>query len=410
MLRRSALAALLAAAPAAAPGSQARLGWWDRAIEGRAGHYWIKTDLEPADAQRIAAHLELVHQEYARRLAGLPPRAPAALNVLLFERREDYMDVLQQRFGVDPAGTGGMFFDTPSGSALALFTEGLPRRRVLHVLQHEGFHQFGYSRFGADLPPWLNEGLAELFGHAVVVDRGLAPGLVNPRVLRSVQEAIELGTYVPFERMLAMGPRAWSEALRTDRAGALYHQAWSMVHFLVYGDSGRYVTRFEAYLRMVNAGFPSPHAFRTAFETDDVESFEKRWKEHVLAAVPSAYATALERIEFLAEGALELGRRGASSPRTLDELGAALRAIGFACDLRTHAAGAVLRSDDPEMYRIPRDGLCREQPVFVVAPAKPAPAGVTMPPSISTEHLEPRDLAVRWLRHPETGGFGYEVE
>ena len=38
-----------------------------------------------------------------------------------------------------------------------------------HVAQHEGFHQFAWSRFAEDLPVWVNEGMAEFFGESVIV-------------------------------------------------------------------------------------------------------------------------------------------------------------------------------------------------------------------------------------------------
>ena len=45
---------------------------------------------------------------------------------------------------------------------------------------------------------------------------------------------------------------------------------------------------------------------------DDVESFETRWKEFALAAKPSAFVSAMEKIEFLAEGAVIVSEADAS--------------------------------------------------------------------------------------------------
>jgi len=144
--------------------------WWSGLRprpRGRSAQYWVKTDLPAEQANTLAQHLNLMHAEYAAHLASLPARAPTPLNVLLFADREDYLETLRLRYGIHAAGTGGMFFVNPSGTALALWTGDLSRRRALHVLRHEGFHQFGYSRFGTDLPLWVNEGLAELFGASV---------------------------------------------------------------------------------------------------------------------------------------------------------------------------------------------------------------------------------------------------
>ncbi|MHC4127875.1 MAG: hypothetical protein ACYSUA_06840, partial [Planctomycetota bacterium] len=98
-------------------------------------------------------------------------------------------------------------------------------------------------------------------------------------MLDEVRTALELGTYVPFDRMLAMTAQQWSEALAGGKAAGLYSQSWSMVHFLLYGDGGQYRQRFERYLRLVNAGHLSREAFARAFETEDFDAFERRWKE-----------------------------------------------------------------------------------------------------------------------------------
>jgi hypothetical protein len=148
------LIALGLAVPLAGQERQAMLPWWRRAPERQVGHYWIKTDLPAEQAEALAAHLNLMYGEYAGRLASLPARAPTPMNVLLFAERIDYVETLRRRYGVEADDTGGMFFVNPRGTALALWTGALPRRRVLHVLRHEGFHQFAYSRFGGSMKGW----------------------------------------------------------------------------------------------------------------------------------------------------------------------------------------------------------------------------------------------------------------
>jgi hypothetical protein len=413
------LIAVWLAGPLAGQQRQALFPWWDRAPQRQVGHYSVKTDLPAEEAGALARHLNLMYGEYTGRLASLPARAPTPMNVLLFADRLDYEETLRRRYGVHADGTGGMFFVKTLGTGLAVWTDGLPRRRVLHVLRHEGFHQFAYSRFGTDLPLWVNEGLAEIFGASVVVDGNLLVGQPSARMLDAVRSSIELGTAVPFDRMLAMTAQQWSEALARDTAAGLYTQSWSMVHFLIYGDGGRYRDRFERYLRLVNAGHLSREAFVRAFETDDFKAFEQRWRESVASVAAGSLITALERLEFLAEGALELGRRGVF-PQELGELQEGLVAIDFSLALRDHAMAVELRPDG-RMFTIPPTGASREggyEPVFVVSrpklhqltrreraleEAKPTPS------VIETMFLKPRDLAVRWIRNDDGASFTYDI-
>ena len=186
--------------------------WWSRTAEIQVGHYWIRTDLPADRANELAQHMNIMYDEFARRLAALPARAPAPMTVLLFENSIDYLETLQFKYGIDATGTGGMFFVKPSGTALALWVGDLPTRRIEHVIQHEGFHQFAWSRFGGDLPLWVNEGLAEFFGEAVIVDRKLVIGQSQPRVINAVKNAIETESYIPFPQMLSVSRDEWGLA------------------------------------------------------------------------------------------------------------------------------------------------------------------------------------------------------
>jgi hypothetical protein len=192
-----------------------------------------------------------------------------------------------------------------------------------------------------------------------------------------------------------------------------------MVQFLVYGDGGRYVTAFEQYLKLINTGVLSEAAFVRAFETDDIDAFENRWRQYAVLARPSSFLTALERMEFLAEGARELAQRGTIAG-SLDELREALAAIAFSYSYSRHALAVDLRPGR-EMYRIPwaGDDDFEQRPVFVVKRPKfyqmprrerPLEEANPTPPSIRTEFLHPRDIEVRWSREPDTNIFRYEIE
>lgn len=397
---------------------QAEEPWWERSFVAGSEHYWIRTDLPRSDAQAVARHLDAMYEEYSRRLASLPQRAPMKLNVYLFKSRRDYELTLRARFGVDTARTGGVFFMTNTDSGLALWTEHLSERRIKHVLQHEGFHQFAFSRFGNDLPLWANEGLAEFFGQAVLVGGTLVTGQADQRTLLRLKDSIKEKTYTPFDEMISFSTEQWRAEMASGEEGLLYDQSWSMVHFLVYAQNGRWVGAFERYLRMINNGLTSSEAYRRAFETSETDAFEQRWRQFLREAVPSAFITALERIEFLAEGALELARRGIF-PESLDDIRRELIAIDFTYRFAKHGRIVTLEATDDDVYRIPHVGRSKHQPVFLVSrlnlrqltrrqriieEENPTPSIIT------TEDLKPRGLAIDWRRGNENSTFSYRIE
>jgi hypothetical protein len=402
--------------------SQRRGSWSDRTPALWSKFYLIKTDLPLGEARSYGRHLDRMYEQYARRLADLPPRTKEELNVYIFAKRDDYLETMLSRFRIDARGTGGMFFVKSTGSGLAFWTGSLPVRRIHHVIQHEGFHQFAYSRFGADLPTWVNEGLAEFFGEAVLIGDRLVLGQSTPRVIETVRSAIASDRSIPFDHMLGMSLDQWNTRLGGEQAALLYHQAWSMVHFLVYGEGARFQPPFERYLRLVNSGLASEPAFVRVFGAD-VGAFERRWKAYAREARPAAFVTALERIEFLAEGAMAATRSDHESDEdpvtTLAELRAKLRAIQFTHTLDHHGRSDLVTAADDANFEIPVIDENGPAPRFVVEPTKHRRLTRRQrfllerhptPPAIRTENLRPRDLAVRWIHDQETGEVRYRIE
>lgn len=391
--------------------------WWARAVEQSVGSYWFKTDLPKPQAKRLARHMNTMFREYDRRLSRLPPRAPQRLNVLMFRTRDDYERTLQARFNIDASGSGGMSFGTPQGTGLAFWTEDLSSRRVQHVMQHEGFHQFAASRFGTDLPMWINEGLAELFGQAIAARNGLILGQRPTRVVEPLRRAVERDEYVPFREMLSMNPVRWNERVRGRDAAMLYDQAWSMVHFLVYAEQGRWRSDFERYLRLINGGTESDAAFREAFGTDDVDAFEQRWRDYVLAMKPSAFITAVDRIERIAAGMSEL-RRSDALPDSLEQLRTALAELDTSSP-PDRFGGHAITGEVGYILEIPGDELTTgAAPAFELRPfdARRLPLRERRreqtdptPPSIATVNLKPHDIEIVWTRTGEPGLFRHEM-
>jgi hypothetical protein len=420
----SILTALLASAPAlvagdacAAPQSpSAREIRWNPGPEIKSRHYRILSDLGQDETRAYVQHLDLIFEEYARRLASLEQRAPEIPYVMMFAREQDYLDVLRNRYGVNGTGSGGMFFITPAGAALAFFTEGLPRSRVLHVIQHEGFHQYAHSKFVGQLPPWLNEGLAEYFGEAIVIDGRVVVGQASIGPVESIRKAIEEGRTIDFLRLLTMTGDEWNANVRGGDAAIQYMQSWSIVQYLSWADGGRYQGRFEAYLRLIHGGMPSDRAFVQAFGTNDLAQFEGAWKEWARKAKPSSLGTAAMRLTFMAEGLQELSRDGIKVD-SFDELLAKLRERNFTTEVSIHGRTERVEANE-RILEIPKDELAREQPVFDMIPPvfkrqttadRKREADHPTPPVITTRGLQPRELVLKWTRL-KSGAFEYEIE
>lgn len=411
---------LLAGAGLAPPPREAVGTWWDRTQPGKgqkllqSKYYAIRSDLAVEETKEWGRHLDLMYEEYSRRLVqggGLRRRTPEILNVLLFARQQDYLDTMRTQYGVNATGSGGMFFVTQRGGGLAFFTENLSHQRVAHVAQHEGFHQFAHAFFGNDLPPWLNEGLAEFFGHSIVDGKTIVIGQAPPQTLELLRQSVTAQKYLPFVDLLQMDHARWNGAVRIGVAAQQYEQSWSMVHFLVYGNGGKYQAAFQRMLQMVNAGTRSYEAMRTAFglTTDkDINDFEAKWIEHIQSASPSTYIAARIRLEFLAEGLRTVWEKG-HRPATLQELRKELIDADFKYPMAAHGYKLTLDATDDANYMLPQDAA-NKKPVALELVPSPVPRSAAAkkleeknptPPIVRTRGMAPKDVSAQWKRRKD---------
>ncbi|MFG0283952.1 MAG: DUF1570 domain-containing protein [Phycisphaerales bacterium JB039] len=350
----------------------------------RSAHYEITTDLPRDQARAIARHMDRVYAEYDRRFGAFASRGPRQSPLRICADRDGYLEYLTSE-GINGAGSGGMFYHQGMKAGLVVDASA-GEQRMLHTLQHEGFHQFAHMRIGETIPPWANEGLAEYFGRMMDLRGRFLTGLVDERTLRAVQRAAEQRRHFPFDELLSMTGQQWSDRLRAGdpRAGLQYAQSWLVVHFLINARGGRYAGMFLEYLKAMSRGMRHAEAFRTAFGTDDIRSFEAAWLDYIAGLEPDAVTTGLQRIEFLGAGLKFLHER-AIRPATIEDLKTELRARSFTIQTTGHGAPEELSADDDAWFQppAPERPNPRQPAEFVLLPA----AGDDLPPAIELRGL-----------------------
>jgi hypothetical protein len=364
--------------------------------------YEVATNLERREAIEIAHHMDLVFREYERRLSSFGTRNSKRIRLYLLDSYDDYLAHLASE-GINGSNSGGMFFVLGGEAGLATFEEGQTRRRMLGVLQHEGFHQFAYVRIAENLPIWVNEGLAEYFEQAVLVRTRFRIGQASRTKIERLQAAIEDDKTFTFEHMLSMTPREWASRVSggDERAVTMYDQAWSMVHFLVHARNGRFAGMFEEYLRALSQGLQGEQAFERAFETDDIGSFEAAWEDYVAEMEPDPLSTVIENLEALAPMILELDARG-ERPRTVDGLRRALEESGIV--VRRFDAGLMreVRADDPALFEIPQPQRRTRPPAIEpIVPVDDEPMGLEVRGLEATVRLVWKEEGGEWVGEVE---------
>lgn len=361
-------------------------------FESRA--YILHTNLTREEALEYGEHMDLIYREYAKRFAVLQGKGRGKQNLYLLRTRRDYIEAMAE-FGIRAEASGGMFFWSPRVSGLSTWVEGLTRDQVFSTLQHEGFHQFAHSKLGSNLPLWANEGLAEYFGSAIVVKDRVRLGVVDEDRITKIRGAMEARQSLSFSELLNTTSEQWQNNMLSGSAkGSLqYDQSWSIVHFLIHGDKGRYQKAFENYLLLISRGRQHDEAFAQSFGGGDTEPFAQRWEKFIEKVEADPYSTALKRLQFLGAGLEFLAQQeGVETPADLPGLKKALQDRSFRVTWMTEAGERQVEAADETQYGYTGQ---RDKPAeFELLP--PA-EGSDLPSQITASKLKPT-ATLAWTR------------
>ena len=268
---RIAIAALLAALPAA---QWLHAGEPDRLPTGevvRVGnlfvmatrHYQVETDITPEMTRLVAEHMETLGTAYYNILRAYGRIRIPRFRVRVYRRRFDYLEVVGSRH----VNTIGLYVSARKTLYACVGNDDLDR--ILAVLRHEGWHQFIHEVI-ENIPPWVDEGLAEYFRFARVEGNKLIQGEMPARDIRMVRGFLQRGETVPLEELMQIDLRTWNQTLREEplRGSLQYRQSFTLVHFLLHADRGRYRQYLFRYLNMLEDGGSRQRAQKRAFGSD----------------------------------------------------------------------------------------------------------------------------------------------
>ena len=249
--------------------------WWHRAPVFPSRYYIVKTDLPKDEAVALARHMDLTCEAYAALFAGFKNWRPKRLELYLFASRDDYIPTLLKQFNARGEGSWGMAIPRGTSMSLAAWRGKHEIDEMKSLLQHEGFHQFAKQLF-PKLPTWANEGMAGIFERGVVAGNTLVLGAVKIGDWMRIKKALHNRTVMPFDQFFTMRRSEWNHQVREGDAHGNYLQAWSVTHFFLYANDGRYQTPFLKFLSQLNNDSPWKDAFVAAFGTPDFRAIWKR--------------------------------------------------------------------------------------------------------------------------------------
>ena len=363
-------------------------------------HYQVQTDISPAFAQLVAKHMEAIFLEYSSLFRNYG-QVTSKFRVIVYGHEADYRQAIPQGYW----GSAGIFIS--ASQVLVAHAEKRTTEDVLRTLYHEGFHQFMFEAVAQDSPVWVNEGIAEYFSNATWNGRTFALGEVPAIQLYVIQQKIKNGSCLPFARLFRLTSEEWRSASAGDQrqAGLLYTEAWSVVHFLVHAENGRYSSMLDRYLKAVSQGQGFESALTDVFGKD-YGQFEQSWARYVMALKPSPKFACRDNMECL----LLLAKFVYTDPRALKSVTQLRQDVLYqnrAGWQITRPTGEKLSSDQPDqvvaLFRCPLDQGGGEISYIVIHDGRTG-----MPTLVCTHH--PGVVELAYYERDGAGGLKVTVE
>jgi len=232
-------------------------------------HFIVVSNAGEQRAREIAAQFEQFRAvlQFALPHTQLDPGRPVIVWAL---RTEDDMRQLLPSYWEQEgrARPRGVFVSGPERHYAVLLLD-TPEANPYHNLYHEYVHLLNKINF-AELPVWLNEGLAELYATARIGARAAELGRPDTEHLGLLRER----PLMPLESLFAVDHSS-PEYNEADKVSLFYAQSWALTHMLLFeagGASPLGPPAFPKFLDLISRGVPSADAIRQVFgEPDKIE-------------------------------------------------------------------------------------------------------------------------------------------
>ncbi|MDQ4120782.1 MAG: tetratricopeptide repeat protein [Acidobacteriota bacterium] len=258
----------------------------------------------------VARNLEQFREFFRQQFPQLNLNSSLPLRVVVFNEHESYrpFQPLRQDGSADAAAIG--YFHPGLEANYIVFPINEKNAAVPSTIYHEYVHfvvQNNLQR--ADIPPWLNEGLAEYFQTFRAENDRVVLGESQAQLVR----LLETETLIPFETFFKTDRFVLQNQGNHSRT-VFYAQSWALAHYF---QNGTRRADFDKFLTLLLAGESVENAFKTAFRIDNA-TLEKELKNYLEA---KQFPTATFALKTIPDAELKLQAAAVSESEAATVLG-----------------------------------------------------------------------------------------
>lgn len=209
--------------------------------------------------------LDQLNQTEADLKKKLKGNVPAGVKAQLNARRQEIYQANNKNDGIFAAST----------------------KQLFQTLYHEAFHaylaNFVYPPSQAEVPRWLNEGLAQIFETAIVEAGELRVGHVAPERLEIIRGAARRKELVPLAELLKSGPKQFLVAHASDKqiSDRYYLNSWALASYLAFDRGLLGTPGLHRYVESLKRNTDELEAFRTLVGKP-LTQFERDYQQYLL--------------------------------------------------------------------------------------------------------------------------------
>jgi len=228
-------------------------------IEVKSPHFVVICNGSDKQARRVIGQFERFRALIQKVLPKMRVDPSTPLTIFAVKDENSLRTLLpefwEQKDGARPPG---VFQGGPEKNYVVL-RMNLPGEHAYHVIYHEYVHLLMRLNLPA-LPVWLNEGLAEFFGHATLSDKESGIGRPSIDQLNILRQA----RLLPMAALFTADHSSpyYREA---GKISVFYAQSWALTHYFMIGDKGARFRQLADYIQMMQDGTAEDEAVGRAF-------------------------------------------------------------------------------------------------------------------------------------------------
>lgn len=225
--------------------------------QGHADSRWIRMESEKFDfytssgersSRATLRHFEEIRQFFGKAM-GSSPSSADKVRIIAFKSAKEFEPYRPGTFAAAYYLHGnGKDVIVLSGAGADVETTAV--HEYIHLLVHQA---------GLKLPPWLNEGIAELYSTMKPQGDGVLVGVPLQGRLISLQRT----RWVPLANILASDHSLFSTSGK-DEASALYNMGWALTHMLAMDQD--YRPKFQEFMKKISDGADSKEALESVYK------------------------------------------------------------------------------------------------------------------------------------------------